>query len=52
MKAFFFSFFIFWSDLVACRILGPYAGIKLNPCIGRQSLNHWTAREDPQNILK
>ena len=32
----------------ACGILAPGPRIKTNiPCIGRQSLNPWTAREDP-----
>ena len=32
----------------ACGILAPRPGIKPALCIGRRSLNNWTAREVPK----
>ena len=38
-----------FSGYEACGILVPWPGIK-SPCIGRQSLNHWTTRS-PNTVL-
>ena len=43
--------FIFWPHRVVCKILAPWPGIQPLPLQGEalevQSLNHWTAREEP-----
>ena len=39
---------MFWLfGLKACGILSPLSEIGPTCCIGRQSFNHWTAREAP-----
>ena len=44
-----FCFMFFGYE--ACGILAPRPGVEpCAPCIGRQSLNHWTAREVPSLI--
>ena len=41
-------FFNFWSHPTAHRTFVPRPEIEqVPPCFGRQSLNHWTAREAP-----
>ena len=43
---------MFWFfDCEACGILAPNQGSNHTSCIGRQSLNHWTTREVPDNTL-
>ena len=45
-------FYVFWFfGHEACGILAPRPGMEPTPpCIGRQSLNHWTPREVPQPL--
>lgn len=46
------SFFFFLPRLVACRITVPQEGIKpVYPALEAWSLNHWTAREVPTQLL-
>ena len=43
-------FFSTWSRRVACRILVPQPGIEpVPPVVEVQSLNHWTAKEVPED---
>ena len=42
-----FLFFFFFTCCAACRILGPWSGIKPVPLQWKQSLNHRTTREVP-----
>ena len=44
------GFFFFFFGPEACGILAPRDGTRTS-YIGRQSLNHWTAREVPQSIF-
>ena len=49
----FFVFCLFWSHRMACGILIPWPGIEPGPtAVKGSSLNHWTAREFPDNFLK
>ena len=41
----FYGFLFFFFGHMACGILTLTRGHTLTPCIERQSLNHWTARE-------
>ena len=44
----YYSFLIFWSHHMACRILVPWPGIEpMPPVLEAQSLNNWTTREVP-----
>ena len=43
---------MFWFfDCEACGILAPNQGSNCTYCIGRQSLNHWTTTEVPDNAF-
>ena len=42
-----FCFMLLLFGCKACGILAPWLGFKRAPCMGRQSLNHWTTREVP-----
>ena len=47
-----FSFFLFWPQQAACRILVPQPMIEpVPPAIEAQSPNHWTAREVPVRLF-
>ena len=49
---YYFNFMFWFFGREACGILTPWSGIKPTPpCNGRWSLNHWTTREVPWNIL-
>ena len=50
LKSFILFFCLFFGH-TACGILVPQPGTKpVSPALGEQSLNHWTAREVPQEL--
>ena len=51
--SFYFFIFIFWPCHTACGILVPRPGTEpVPPAAETQSLNNWTAREVPENLIK
>ena len=45
--------FIYWLCRTTCRILVPWPGIEpVPPAVKAQSLNHWTTREVPTQLLQ
>ena len=53
-QIYFFEFFfycVFWLHCVACGILIPWRIKPMPPEVEAWSLNHWTTREVPTNIL-
>ena len=47
----FFFYCVFWLHCVACGILIPWRIKPMPPEVEAWSLNHWTTREVPTNIL-